>query len=118
MRSRIVAVDTAPEHADRQAAGLERSAVGFPVDAAREPAHDDEADAAELATEHPRDLSAIGRARARTDDGDRGTSQQLQARRAANEQPRRRIVDRVEQRRELGRRASDPANALAPEPRE
>ena len=42
----IVAVDAAAEHGDRRAAGLERAAMRLGVDAAREPADDDEARAA------------------------------------------------------------------------
>ena len=43
VRGRIVAVDPAAEHGDRRAARVERTAVRFGVDAACEPADDDEA---------------------------------------------------------------------------
>ena len=68
---RVVAVDAAAEHGDRRAAGLERAAVRLAVDPAREAAHDDEPRAGELAPEHARDLRAVRRACARTDDRDR-----------------------------------------------
>ena len=111
MRGRIVAVDPTPEHGDGGAAGLERAAVRLAVDAACEAAHDYEPRTPELASEHARDLGAVRRARARADDGDRRAPENIRTGGPANEQSRRRIVDRVQQRRKLPRRTRDPAHA-------
>ena len=109
VRGRIVAVDAAAEHGDRRAARLERAAVRLAVDTAREAADDDEPGRRELAPEHPRHLCAVGRAGARADDRDRRPREQLGSRAAAEEEARRRVVDRAQERREAGaERASEP----------
>ena len=76
MRRRIVAVDAAAEHGDRDAARLERALVRLAVDAAREAAHDDEPRRRELPTERSRDLRAVAAARAGSDDRDRRPREQ------------------------------------------
>jgi hypothetical protein len=74
--------------------------VSLAVDAARQPADDDEPGGAKLAGEPPRDLRAVRGARARADDRDRGSRKRLVVERAADVQPLRRIVDCAKQRRE------------------
>ena len=87
MRRGIVAVDTAAEHGDRCAAGLERATMRLAVDAARETADHDEPGRRKLAAEHPRDLGPVPRAGTRADDRDRGLRQQLHRFSATEEQP-------------------------------
>ncbi len=60
MRGRVVAVDPAAEHRDGVAVRLQRAAMRLTVDPAREPAHDHDSGAGELASEHARDLGAVG----------------------------------------------------------
>ena len=74
------------------------------VDAAREAAHDDEPGSRELPAEAARDRGAVARARARAHDRDGRLGEELGLGAAAQEEPRRRIVDRAQQRREVGRR--------------
>jgi hypothetical protein len=82
-----------------------------PVDTAREPARHHEPGRRELAAEHARDLDAVRGTRARTDDRDRGTVEQLRLSCAAEEQPRRRIEDRRERGREGRGGSRQPAQA-------
>jgi hypothetical protein len=103
VRRRVVPVDPATEHADGDAVRFERSAMRVAVDAAREAADDDEAGRGEVAAEHPGDLGAVRRARARADDSDRtgpeevrraGTSQMELVRRVEN-RPKARREERI-----------------------
>ena len=64
------------------------------VDAAGETADDDETRGGELAAEAARDLAAVGRAGTRADDRDGRPREQLDVGVAAQEEPRRRVVDR------------------------
>ena len=64
------------------------------VDAAGQPADDDEPRSCELPAQAAGNGGAVARARARADDGDGRLRQQLRLRPAAEEQPRRRVVDR------------------------
>jgi hypothetical protein len=80
---------------------LEGAAVGLAVDAARETTHDDDTGSRKLAADHPRDLPAVRRARSRTDDRHGGPPQELGLGSAAQMQPLRRIVDRLQERRQL-----------------
>ena len=116
VRRRVVAVDPAAEHGDGDAVRLERAAMGLGVDAAREAADDDETRRGEVATEAPRDCGAVPGARTGADDGDGSAREQLRLGLAAEEEPRRRVVDRSEQRREGRLRAADEADARAGEP--
>ena len=75
---RVVAVDAAAEHGDGDPACLERAAMSFGIDSAREAADDDEAGRGELAREHSRDLPSIGGTGSGTDD--RHCRQRQQAR--------------------------------------
>src|SRR5689334_20906579 len=63
------------------------------VDPTCEPADDDEAGPGKLAAEQARNLRAVRRAGARTDDRDRAPGQQLAFTAAANEEPGRRVVE-------------------------
>ena len=80
MRGRIVPVDPAAEHGDRHPAGVECAAVRLAVDPACHPADDHEPGRGELAPERPRDDAAVRGARARTDDRDRRSCEQLRRR--------------------------------------
>ena len=111
MGGRIVTVDPAAEDRDRRAAGFERAAMRLSVHSPREAADDDEPHRGELAPQHPCDLGAVGGARSRADDGHRRPPQRLGSCCTADEEARRRIVDRAEQRREVGVRAAEPANS-------
>jgi hypothetical protein len=95
----IVTVDAAAEHRDGDASGLERAAMRFTVDPAREPADDDETGGGELAPKPARDLGAVGRARAGADDRDRRTREDLALGAAADKQAWRWVVDRPQERR-------------------
>ncbi len=112
MRGRVVAVDSAPEHRDGVAAGLERAAMSLGVDSAREAADDDEPGRRQLSAEAARDLAAVGGAGSRTDDCDRRPRQQLDLGLASQEEPRRRVVDRV--RRSGGKAGSERARKRNP----
>ena len=116
VRGRVVAVDAAAEHGDGRAAGFECAAVRFGVDPARHAGDDDETRARELAAERARDRRAVAGAGAGADDRDRRTGEQCELALAAEEEPRRRIVDRAQQRRELRRRARQEAEAARGEP--
>ena len=109
MRGRVVPVDAAAEHGDREAARLEGAAMRVAVDASREPADDDEPRGRQLAAEHPCDVRAVGGARAGADDRNRRAVEQLQLCLAAREQSGRRVEDRYETAREARRRARQPA---------
>ena len=111
MRGRIVAVDAAAEHRDRRTTCVERAAVRLRVDAARHAGDDDEAGARELAAERPPDRRAVAGARPRSHDRHCGTREQLELRLAAHEETCRRIVNRLQQRREPVRGAGDEAIA-------
>ena len=115
VRGRIVAVDAAAEHGDGHPARLERAAVRLAVDAAGEAADDDEARRGQLPAEQPRDLAAVRRAGAGADDRDRRPASSSRSALPAEEEPRRRVVDRAQQRREVGVGAADEAEAGARE---
>jgi hypothetical protein len=95
MRSRVIAVDAAAEDGNGQAARLERSAMGFAVDAAREAAHDDQTGGSELATEATRNLCAVGRARTCTDNGDGRAREDFIVGAAADVEPLGWVIDRA-----------------------
>jgi hypothetical protein len=114
----IVAVDSTAEDCHRRARGLERAAVRLRVDAAREPADDDEPHRREVATEATRDLTAVRGAGACADDRDRRSVEQVDLGLAAHEETGRRIVDRAEQRREGAIRPRDEAEAERRQARE
>jgi hypothetical protein len=116
VRSGVVAVDPAAEHGHRRACRLERTAVRLRVDAAREPADDDEPRRGEIAPEAARDLAPVRRARAGTDHRHRRPRQQLGLAGAAEEEARRRVVDRAQQRRVRLLRAREEAEAERREP--
>jgi hypothetical protein len=80
---------------------LERASMRLAVDPSCEPADDDEPGRGELAAEHPRDLSPIGRARPRPDDCDGRSREQLWICGASEVEARRRPVDRTQQWRQL-----------------
>ena len=83
MGRRVVAVDPAAEHGDRDAADVERAAMRLAVDPASQAADDDEPGCRQLAPERPRDRAAVRRAGAGADDRNR------RAARAARRTPRR-----------------------------
>ena len=101
MRGGVVAVDAAAEHGDGGSSGVERSAMRFPVDAARKAADDDEPCGGELAREAARNRRAVAGARARTDDRDRRSFEHLRRRSPTDEEAGGRIVDRAQERREI-----------------
>ena len=84
--ARVVAVDPATEHGDGRPARVERAPVRLAVDAASEPADDDEPGGGQLPAEHACYLRAVGRARAGTDDPDRCAPENVELRRASHEQ--------------------------------
>ena len=88
------------------------------VDAAGEPADDDETRGGEIAAEAARDLAAVGGAGTCADDRDRRSRDQLRVGVAAQEEPRRRVVDRAEQHRERRVGAGEEAIAENAQPRE
>ena len=89
---------------------VERAAMRLAVDPAGHPAHDDETGGGELAGERARHRATVRRARSRTDDGHGRPVEERRLRRAAEEELRRRIVDRSEQRRERGVASPDAAD--------
>ena len=101
VRRRVVAVDAAAEHRDRMAARLECATVRFAVDPPRETAHDHDACRCELSPEHARNLSAIGRARAGTDNRHRRLREHCRITVASDVEPSRRVVNRTQKRRQL-----------------
>ncbi len=88
----------------------------LPVDAAGETADDDDPGRRELAGEPARDAGAVTGAAARTDDGDADSGGKRQGGLAADEQSRRRIVDRAQERRKPLVGAGEPAQAAFREP--
>jgi len=82
--------------------------MGLAVDPARESTDDDEPAGRKFAPASSRDLGAVARAGTRTDDGHRGLLEQIDRPRSAEKEPRRRIVDRSQQRRKCGIGASEP----------
>ena len=113
MRRRVVAVDAAPEHAHGHAARRQGAAVRLAVDSAREAADNDEARGGELAREGAGHLGAVRRAGTRADDRDGRPGKEADVAGAAQEESRRRIVDRAEKRREARIRAGEPTQAAA-----
>ncbi len=107
VRGRVVAIDAAAEHGDGRALGLERTAVGLGVDAAREAADDDEPGSARAPARDSARRRAVARAGARTDDRDGRPREQLELGIAAYEQAGRWIVNRAQERREARRRPRD-----------
>ena len=83
---------------------------------AGEAADDDETCRGEVAAEAPRDLTPVRRARARSDDRDRGPRQQRCLGLAPQEETRRRVVDRPQERWERGIRAGEEAEAERTQP--
>ncbi len=118
VRRRIVAVDPAAEHRDRRAGGLERAAVRLGVDATGEPTDDDQPCGGELAPEAASDLAPVRRAGAGPDDRHSRPREQRGLLLAAHEEPRRRVVDRPQQRREAGIGAGEEAETEPREPLE
>ena len=114
--SGVVAVDAAAEHGDGDAVRLERAAVCLGVDAPCQSRDDDEACARELSPERARDRSAVARAGSCADDRNSGAGEQLGVAVAAQEEPRRRVVDRPQQRREMCRESRQEADAALGEP--
>jgi hypothetical protein len=100
VRSGIVAVDAAAEHGDRRPLRLEGAAMRLGVDPAREPADDDEAGGCELTSQPAGDRGAVAGARSGSDDRNRGSREDLRLGFTSQEETRRRIVDRAEERRE------------------
>src|SRR5581483_12305531 len=100
---------------DRRAATVEGAAMGPAVDAAREAGHDDDAGVRQASAERARDMRAVVAAAARADNRHRALRKQLGRRVAAQKEPRRRIVDRSEQRRKGGIGAREPAEPGASE---
>ncbi len=118
VRGRIVAVDAAAEDGDGRPVRLERPAMRLGVDAARQPAHDDKPGSRELPAQAAGDRGAVPRACARADDRNRRLGQKLGLRQAAEEESRRRIVDRSEERWEVRRRSRHEAVSRRSEPLE
>ena len=89
----------------------------LPIDAPRHPAHDDEAGSGELPAERSSHRSAVGGARAGTDDRNGGPGQQLRGRRRRDPENGRRIVDRPQEPRKRRPLAGSAANGhAAPDP--
>jgi hypothetical protein len=116
VRGRVVAVDSTTEHGDGRTAGLERAAVGLPVDAARHAADDDESRRRQLAPERPRDVRAVRGTGAGADDRHDKTVEHFDLAVATKEQARRWVEDRTQRRRKAGVGSPHPANARGPEP--
>ena len=95
MRCGVVAVDAAAEDGDSRRARLERSAMRFGVDAARQPAHDDEPGRGELPPEAARDRGPVARGRPGSHDRDGRPREDLGLGAAPEEEARRRVVDRT-----------------------
>ncbi len=110
VRRGIVAIDAAAEDGDGPPARFERATVCLAVDTTRHAAHDDESGSGELAGERSRHAAPVGRARPGTDDGDRRLGEHRRVRRAPQEELRRRVVDRREQRRERRIAAPNPSD--------
>ena len=88
------------------------------IDAAGEPADDDEPGCGELSAETAGDLAPVGGAGAGTDDHHRRPREQRDLLLAAHEEAGRRVVDRPQQRREAGIGAGEKAEAEVGEPLE
>ena len=112
MRARVVAVDAAAEHGDRQPR-LERAAVRRSVDPARKPGDDDDSRRGQLAAERGGDGRAVRRTGAGSDDRDGRLLEQPERRVPPHEEARRRIVDRAQTRRE----PADPPRGTQRKPR-
>ena len=112
MRRWVVAVDAAAEDADGRPVGLQRPSVRVGIDTASEAADDDDAGCRELAAQHASDGRAVARARARPHDRDRRARKDLRLAAPAQEEARRWVVDRAQERRE--RRVGAPDEAYAP----
>ena len=82
------------------------------VHPARKAANDDDPHRGELPPQHPCNLGAVGRAGSRAHDGRRRPPQRLGSGCAAEEEAWWRIVDRAEQRGEVGVGATQPVNAV------
>ena len=106
----IVSIDAAAEDGDGSATRLERTPVRLAVDTTRHAAHDDESGSGELAAERSRHAAPVGRARPGTHDGDRRLGEDRRVRRTPQEELRRRVVDRGEQRRERRIAAPNPSD--------
>ena len=118
MRRRVVAVDPAAEHGHGRPAGVERAPVRLAVDPSGEAADDHEPGGGQLAAEHPRDLGAVRRARASTDDPDRRAPENVELRGASHEQAGGRVVDRTQERRKALVRPGQPPDPLRLQPGE
>ena len=101
VRGRVVTVDPASEDGNGSSSALECAAVRLAVDPPRHPADDDQAGRRQLAGERARDRSPVRGARSRTHDGNGGLSEQRDLGRTSRIEPRRRIVNRGEEMREL-----------------
>jgi hypothetical protein len=97
----VIAIDAAAEHRNGVTFRLQRTAMSFAVDTAREPTDDDDTGSSEVATEHARYLGAVRRTRAGADDRDGRPGKQPYFTASSKVEPGRWIVDRAEQRRQL-----------------
>ena len=124
MRARVVAVDTAAEHGDRQA-GLQRAAVRGRVDPAREARDDHDPGRSQLAAERRsrppsrtpsrrahrrRPPTAVPAGRAARHRGRRGPAEDRGSRPAAAETPDRRVPTQRKPRRASSRRYDSSSN--------
>ena len=75
MAAWVIAVDAAPEDGDRASAAGQSAAVRLAVHASGQTAHDDNPGGGQLQCELTSHLGAVGRAAARSDDGNRGIEQ-------------------------------------------
>ena len=115
MGARVVAVDAAAEHGDRGPPASRAPRCASPSTPRASPLTTTSPAAASSRAERAGDLRAVRRARTRTDDRDGGPSA-ADVRAAAQEEARRRIVDRAQARRERGspgRRTAAPAPRAA-----
>lgn len=111
VRTRVVAIDAAPEHGNGRPTALQRAAVRPAVDASGKPGDDDDTGRSEVAAKRPRDVGAVVRAAPGADDRDRPLAEELRLRSPAQEEPGRGVVDRPQSNREVRVRAAEPAKA-------
>ena len=97
MRGRVVAIDTATQHRDCTTARLERTTVRLGVHASRETADDHQPGSRQVTAQRAGDSATVRRARARTDDRNTTTAEELDLRVAADVETGWRIVDRAQE---------------------
>src|ERR1700760_4932474 len=102
MRGGIVAVDATTKDGDRRTASLERAAMRRGIDSTRKSTDDDKACCGQLSPRAARDGRAVAGARASAHDRDRRLREERGLRHAADEETRRRVVNRSQERREVG----------------